>query len=286
MGNKIPFITYYYIGGEKSLKNNFILKEKRKKERRFKSMKKINRWMLLIISTLLFFGGCKNQDHGNGNLEPITPTEKDNTIEYTILEKENFSEVMEQAMEDYQSQRGYKAWIEKKDNKRKTLVLIGAGEKPTGGYDLEILEVKKGKIDEEVLITVKEIEPKETDDVTTALTYPYIVLELQGEFTHLMVQTEKGDPIPVFQEVEKPSKESKEETSLHSEKLQTTTVEAVFTGGIDNNSFEAEVNNEPQAFRIEKFEGELPELNPGDHIKIMYIENEHGQLMVQGIEKL
>lgn len=72
-------------------------------------------------------------------------------------------------------------------------------------------------------------------------------------------------------ENENPSSVLQEEEDFISE-------EGVYVGEIDSNSIEVIVEGEAKAFRIE-------ELQENDKVKIKYIENEHGQLIVKEIEK-
>ena len=55
-------------------------------------------------------------------------------------------------------------------------IVICSGEKNTGGYDIEIVDI--GLQDGELLITVKETSPGPDDMVTQAIEYPCCVLEL------------------------------------------------------------------------------------------------------------
>ncbi len=72
------------------------------------------------------------------------------------------------------------AWIEaaKNDFAAQTMeyegilyLLVTYGEKPTGGYDVEITEIVEAE--DKLLVTVKFTEPGEDEMVTQALTYPY-----------------------------------------------------------------------------------------------------------------
>ncbi len=52
-----------------------------------------------------------------------------------------------------------------------TYILVTYGEKPTGGYDVDIQQVQES--DEEIIVTIAFTQPEEDEPVTTALTYPY-----------------------------------------------------------------------------------------------------------------
>jgi len=62
----------------------------------------------------------------------------------------------------------------------KTYIQISAGEKPTGGYSIELESVTKIS-DGSIYITAKVIRPSPDMMVTQALTYPYILIVVEGE---------------------------------------------------------------------------------------------------------
>ena len=70
--------------------------------------------------------------------------------------------------------------------------IISMGEKGSGGYSIEITDVK---IDEKnnVNVTVKENSPQEDDIVTMAFTYPTCTLELSKYPNSITIKDEKGN---------------------------------------------------------------------------------------------
>ena len=70
------------------------------------------------------------------------------------------------------------------------LYIICMGEKRTGGYGLEIKEVKK--IDEKVEIIVEEIEPSNGVMVSMVLTYPTIIVEFPKYQKNIIIKNTKG----------------------------------------------------------------------------------------------
>ncbi|MDZ8032665.1 protease complex subunit PrcB family protein [Nostoc sp. DedSLP04] len=66
------------------------------------------------------------------------------------------------------------------DFTRNSVVAVFAGEKPTGGYSVEILsaETSGSQTQEQLAITVQHRQPGAGDFVTEALTYPYHIIRI------------------------------------------------------------------------------------------------------------
>lgn len=62
------------------------------------------------------------------------------------------------------------------DFSRSTLVVYAAGERPTGGYAVNVVEVRR--MGSRIEVAVEVSEPAPDAIVTQALTYPYVVVEL------------------------------------------------------------------------------------------------------------
>ena len=60
----------------------------------------------------------------------------------------------------------------------------------------------------------------------------------------------------------------------------------IYVGQIDGNSVEININNTPSAFVIREVENEIEKLQEGSEVKIKYIENEYGQLVLKSIEAI
>ena len=77
------------------------------------------------------------------------------------------------------------------------LYIICMGEKSTGGYSLKIKEVNK--IDEKIEIIVEEIIPTKDETVTTALTYPTIIVEFPKYQENITIKNTKGEEFTELQ---------------------------------------------------------------------------------------
>jgi PrcB C-terminal len=63
------------------------------------------------------------------------------------------------------------------DFTRYSVIAVFFGEKPTGGYSIEILSAESNN-SESICITVRHCQPKAGDFVTEALTYPYHIIRI------------------------------------------------------------------------------------------------------------
>lgn len=79
-----------------------------------------------------------------------------------------------------------------------TLLMVASGEKSTGGYTMELDDLSVGT-DGSYIVTVRLKAPKEGDEVTTALTYPYLeVLFADTDLdldVRLVTSTASGDKV-------------------------------------------------------------------------------------------
>ena len=76
--------------------------------------------------------------------------------------------------------------------------IICMGEKSTGGYSLEINEVRK--VDEKVEIIVKENVPPAGEVVTQAFTYPTITVEFPTQQKDIVIKNTEGIEFPLLKD--------------------------------------------------------------------------------------
>lgn len=70
-----------------------------------------------------------------------------------------------------------KPYVKKEDIETCNFILVNMGEKPSGGYTLEVQKVEE--LDNKVIVTLKEIEPKGI--ATTAVTKPCYVIKIKSK---------------------------------------------------------------------------------------------------------
>jgi hypothetical protein len=72
-----------------------------------------------------------------------------------------------------------KKFVKKDDIEKSNFILVNLGEKPSGGYTIQIVKVEETA--EKVMVTLKENEPKSGEMVTSAITKPYFVLKINSK---------------------------------------------------------------------------------------------------------
>ncbi|MGM0651916.1 MAG: protease complex subunit PrcB family protein [Bacillota bacterium] len=121
------------------------------------------RWLFLLLPLMfLLVMGC-------GEKVPAEPVngQEGNGEEVEVVSPDQLPAEIEEWIED--SRQDFAGQIYELEGV--LYILVTYGEKPTGGYDVEITEIVLQ--DEKVVVTAEFIEPAEDEMVTQALTYPY-----------------------------------------------------------------------------------------------------------------
>lgn len=145
-------------------------------------------------------------------------------------------------------------------------LLICAGERPTGGYSIEVTKVVKEE-DEIVFYTRLNVPGKE-EAVIQAITYPHLLLRVKAEDT----QTVKA------------KLEVADESGQNNRKK----VLGIYVGQIDNNSIEIEIDGQPKAFWLDdkvKSVFEKDKYQKGDKVFIEYHNDKHDRPVICKIAK-
>ncbi len=225
-------------------------------------MKKLMRIFFTMILSLMILNGCTinnnpQEDNGDDNGDNVG-----NMVEYEVVDNINsLSEDMKQYIENVKYNRGFTNLREGDYN----WIVITSGEKPTGGYDIEVQSVEE--INKILDIKVNEISPKEGSVVTEALTYPIIVLSIPDGYTNFKVSNSKEEEFEYIP----PNRINIKE-------------EGRYIGQIDNNFIEIEVDNEPKTFNIsEEVRPEIEKLKDNTMINFEYYINENDQYVISNI---
>lgn len=157
------------------------------KKKRFKRIFK--RIIIIIILAIICFGISKiianNKDESKlANLEGTI-----SNIDYKVYQD------YDQGSMNYPKRGVYTQALNQVDSPY--WYIIAMGEQKTGGYRIEITDIKIDK-DKNVEVIVKEKAPNRKDDVTQALTYPACCLKLSGKAKTIVVKNTKGE---VFKDV-------------------------------------------------------------------------------------
>lgn len=140
-----------------------------------------------LISVSLFSGCTANNStdyiskpknsYSNTNEDTSLPKEK-----FTIIKNQDMNTDMLTALEFIKQHRGY-GIISEDENLYN--IFIGSGEKNTGGYTIEVINVENK--DGKTIITVREISPSKDQMVTQAITYPYVVISISKNIVQNVV---------------------------------------------------------------------------------------------------
>jgi hypothetical protein len=109
------------------------------------------------------------------------------TAYYEVLSQEEFSEEIQNQIESIRQQRGY-ALLQNEANE--SILYIGAGEKPTGGYTITVQAVQN--LDGTTQVFVEETSPASDEAVSQAITYPMTIIKPHNLEADLQVITDSG----------------------------------------------------------------------------------------------
>lgn len=152
-------------------------------------------------------------------------------------------------------------------------LIVSAGEKPTGGYQVMVQNIRatKNKIEVHARLVI----PSQEALVTQALTYPHQLIRLKNS-----AKDKRSIVLTWTEDVQEMSH------------VQTGT--GRYVGRIDVNSVEIELPGLPKtnAFRAFRLNDRLREgldslgINTGDRVRFKYVYNQYGQPVLQDIERV
>lgn len=133
--------------------------------------------MILLLITVALPTGV-NMSMQQTSIDKVIPRVEQsqgitvNKLKVEYASKEKAEEILEKKLININEMAGYKLITLNDEN----YLYIGLGEKPTGGYDLEVtyLEDNEGILNMEV----KVVEPKAEDMVSQVINYPSKILKL------------------------------------------------------------------------------------------------------------
>lgn len=221
-------------------------------------MKKIISLVLVAILGLSLFTACSSEN-------------KSALIGDINFEVMGSDALTDSSLEEWYNENNNKKGLSTFDFKEHKYVLVGAGEKPTGGYSVEVTSVV-GKEDS-ILINAKVNAPKADEMVTEAITYPSTLIRIPKDSRNVVL----GD----FMDAEA------EENSKEKNPLETIEETGIFVGLADSNSCEIIVDDEATPFRLSEEVKEIAaEIEMNQKVKFSYYLNEYEQMVIVEIEKV
>lgn len=222
------------------------------------NMKKIISLVLIIIFSLSLFTACS--------------TEKKSAIMGDIdFEVIGTDALTDSSLEEWYNENNNKEGIFSFDFKNHKYILVGAGEKPTGGYSVEITSVV-GKEDS-ILVNAKVNAPKADEIVTQALTYPSTLIKISKDSRKVVL----GEFINTISE----------DNSKDESQIDTFEGTGTFVGLADSNSCEIIVDDEATPFRLSEEVKEIAaKIEMNQKVKFSYYLNEYEQMVIIEIEKI
>jgi hypothetical protein len=153
----------------------------------------------ILIGTILLAAGCtRNNDLKVEPTSLVTPTKKEkkapqgiafNKIKFEKIKDSDAPKELVDKIEKLKRERGFAFTVD--DKSGYIYIAVFMGEKPTGGYSIEVTDVSDSEGRTGVL--VKEIEPNKGDIVTQVLTQPYTIIKAKGITTNISVENDKGE---------------------------------------------------------------------------------------------
>lgn len=124
---------------------------------------------------------------------------QDRAVEYTLVQVDDLSPDMQRIVANLKFDRGYFVFGAELSGlpEGEQLIMVSAGEKPSGGFGLEVQKIT-GKGDS-ATVMVKETAPGPNDNVTDAITYPYVLINARTKAASISVMDDRNSPFPRLQ---------------------------------------------------------------------------------------
>lgn len=223
-------------------------------------MKKILFLVTLSLLVLAFVCGCSSVSQPQQGLVAFEPIETSSN---------EFKQLYQGDFQKWYDDNHKEAGLHAKTIDKSTYIIISAGEKPTGGYNIEEISLKGTQKEIEVQASLKQ--PAKGENVTYALTYPHVLIKIVKDPRELVLKGIDGNETPV---------NLKKDTGR-------------YVGQIDNNSIEIKISGVPEKLAAKAFQlgDEIRDnfsayqLKTDDEIGFTYVENENRPIIIE-IHKL
>lgn len=121
--------------------------------------------MLLLVVIMTAFAGCKTK---------TTKDEKVKDLEFTVVESVDQPEQLKKLIEEKKVQNMKLSY----NDGEFLYVVVGYGEQKTGGFSIQVNDFYEAE--NAIYIDTTLLGPNESDTVTQALTYPYVVIKTEN----------------------------------------------------------------------------------------------------------
>ena len=232
-----------------------------------KKRSKIQIALMLLLMTALVSAGCQKStstDVTQDTSQETTGYACGESIEFEVIHFDDIPLEIKVEIESLIANKGFSTWL---TDDGMTYLLVSSGEKPTGGYGIEVVSLADYSGEYKVL--VGEGKPAADAMVPQVITYPHVVVKYEGNES--------------IAEVSNETSESFERLSEPTVKLMSVTGE--YQGQIDNSSIEVKVGDGYMVFRNYEFDTLLVGIDTGDTVTIQYVLNEESQNILYTIVK-
>ncbi|EYE88901.1 hypothetical protein Q428_05690 [Fervidicella metallireducens AeB] len=158
-----------------------------------KNKKIFTTFLCLLTSTVSLTAFAQTNYKSLETIKQINPIIC-NKIDFEIINQESLPSQLKDSLNQCKQKKGFKFYENPSDGY--IYISIFAGEKPTGGYGIKVLQVEDNEGKTNVL--VREISPSPNDIVTQALTYPYVNIRAKSITPNIYVKNELGFEYPLL----------------------------------------------------------------------------------------
>lgn len=138
----------------------------------------------ILLTLVIALGASACSPSGGGNTAQ-------NNIKYEKIDISDAPLKLQETIEQVKKKKGYIYYTEDDSG----YIYVAAGEKPTGGYAVEVSDLIDNKNDK-LTLTVRFTEPGKDDMVTQAITYPYALIRFKAPDKAVEVIDESNNKLP------------------------------------------------------------------------------------------
>lgn len=119
---------------------------------------------ILIVGFIFLLTGCEMQKDDDKKMKDI---------DFTVVPEEHVPQELMAIIDDKKKE----PFLVSYGDKENLYIAVGYGEKPTGGYSIQVEELYETK--NAIWIATKFIGPSKTEDISQTVSYPYIVVQME-----------------------------------------------------------------------------------------------------------